>query len=92
MEASNACALQRFFFGNHVLKIYTITKVILIDAPTESVFSALTNSVKIPLFYPLIKSIGWINTLLIWLIYYKNPSTGNRQAVINARSIALHLM
>jgi len=35
------------------LKKYTIKKEILIDAPVERVFSALTSSDEIPQFYPL---------------------------------------
>ncbi len=41
------------FVRKQRLKTYTVKKEILIEASAESVFSALTNSVEIPLFYPL---------------------------------------
>ena len=53
MEISNACGLQRFFSSGHAMKKYIIKKEIIIDDPAERMFSALTNSVEIPLFYPL---------------------------------------
>lgn len=53
MEISNACNLQHFFSAGRVVKIYIIKKEIIINAPAERVFSALTNSVEIPRFYPL---------------------------------------
>jgi len=42
-----------YLIRNLRLKKYTIKKEILIDAPVERVFSALTSSDEIPQFYPL---------------------------------------